>query len=147
MRSLTIPLLALALAFASLLPAGSASAQEAPPAPAPAIPPIVWQLTTFPGVGTGIEPGRYTVQFVPDGTINIRADCNWVLGSWTAANGVLDITVTQTTVAACPEDSLEQPYVQGLDEATTYAIDASMMLTVTGPAGEMRFSPVLPAMA
>jgi len=145
MRTLTIPLLALLPALSSLLSTGSASAQETPPAPA--IPPIVWQLTTFPGVSAGIEPGRYTVQFVPDGTVNIRADCNWVLGVWSGGDGVLDITATRTTVAACPEDSLEQSFVQALDEATTYAIDASMMLIVTGPAGEMRFSPVLPAMA
>jgi heat shock protein HslJ len=147
MRSLTIPLLALVLALASLLPAGSASAQETPPTAAPAIPPIVWRLTSFPGVTAPIEPGRYTVQFLPDGTVNIRADCNWVLGVWNGGDGLLDITAMQTTVAACPEDSLEQPYVQGLDEATGYTIDASMTLIIIGPIGEMRFSPVLPAMA
>jgi heat shock protein HslJ len=112
-----------------------------------AIPPLVWQLTAFPGIATPIEPGRYTVQFVPDGTVAIRADCNWVLGNWTGGNGVLDLTVTQTTVAGCPSDSLEEPFVQALDLATTYALDATMGLTLTGPAGEMRFSPVLPAMA
>ena len=148
MRSLTIPLCALLLALSSLLPAGSASAQEAPPADTGmAIPPLVWQLTAFPGVATPIEPGRYTVQFVPDGSVAIRADCNWVLGTWSGGNGVLDITVTQTTVAGCPPDSLEQPFVQALDVATAYALDAAMGLTLTGPAGDMRFSPVLPAMA
>ena len=148
MRSLTIPLFALVLALSSLLPVGSASAQEAPPPETPmAIPPLVWQLTAFPGIATPIEPGRYTVQFVPDGTVAIRADCNWVLGTWTGGNGVLDLTVTQTTVAGCPADSLEEPFVQALDLATTYALDATMGLTLTGPAGEIRFSPVLPAMA
>ena len=147
MRSLTIPLCALLLALSSLLPAGPAGAQEAPPADAAlAIPPLVWQLTVFPGAGA-IEPGRYTVQFVPDGTVAIRADCNWVLGTWSGGNGVLDITVTQTTVAGCPSDSLEEPFVQALDAATAYALDATMGLTLTGPTGEMRLSPVLPAMA
>ena len=148
MRSLTIPLCALLLALSSLLPAGSASAQDAPPADtALAIPPLVWQLTAFPGIAAPIEPGRYTVQFVPDGTVAIRADCNWVLGTWTGGNGVLDITVTQTTVAGCPADSLEESFVQALDLATTYGLDATMGLTLIGPAGEMGFSPVLPAMA
>jgi heat shock protein HslJ len=148
MRSLTIPLCAVFLALSSLLPAGLTSAQEAPPLDAAqAIPPLVWQLTTFPGAGP-IEPGRYTVQFVPDGTVAIRADCNWVLGTWTGGAGTVDITVTQTTVAACPEDSLEEPFVQALDLATVYVLDAGMGgLILTGPAGEMSFSPVLPAMA
>ncbi len=148
MRSLTAPLLALTLALGSLLLTASAGAQTVPPTPvAPPIPPLAWQLTAFPGVTTGLEPGRYTVQFVPDGTVNIRADCNWVLGTWSGANGVLDITVTMSTVAGCPVDSLEEPYVQALDAATAYTIDASMMLVITGPEGEMRFSPALPAMA
>ena len=118
MRSLTIPLCALLLALSSLLPVGSVSAQEAlPPDAAAAIPPLVWQLTAFPGVATAIEPGRYTVQFVPDGTVAIRAD------------------------------SLEEPFVQALDVATAYALDTAMGLTLTGPSGDMYLSPVLPAMA
>ena len=103
MRSPLILMVAVLLAAASLLPAYSAGAQEIPPdAPAPAIPPIPWQLTAFPGVDTGIEPGRYTVHFLPDETVNIRADCNWVAGFWSGANGALDVTVTMTTVAECP---------------------------------------------
>ncbi len=148
MRSPTILVLVLTLAVSSLLFAGSAAAQTVPAAPvAPPIPPMAWQLTAFPGVTTGLAPGRYTVQFVPDGTVNIRADCNWVLGTWSGANGVLDITVTMSTVAGCPVDSLEEPFVQALDAATTYAFDASMNMIISGPTVEMRFSPALPAMA
>src|ERR671913_1777840 len=148
MRSPLILMVAVLLAAASLLPAHSASAQEIPPdAPAPAIPPIPWQLTAFPGVSTGIEPGRYTVHFLPDETVNIRADCNWVAGFWSGANGALDVTVTMTTVAECPSGSLEEPFVQGLDEATSYAFADGMTLIITGPAGEMRFTPAMPAMA
>jgi heat shock protein HslJ len=136
------------LAAASLAPASSTSAQEVPgDAPAPAIPPIPWQLTQFPGVDAGIEPGRYTVHFLPDETVNIRADCNWVAGFWTGANGALDVTVTMTTVAECPPGSLEEPFVQGLDEATTYTFAEGMTLIITGPNGEMRFTPAMPAMA
>ena len=148
MRSRLLLLVAVLLAAASLAPAYSASAQEVPPgAPTPAIPPIPWQLTTFPGITTGIEPGRYTVHFLPDETVNIRADCNWVAGFWSGANGALDVTVTMTTVAECPSGSLEEPFVQGLDEATSYAFTDGMTLIITGPEGEMRFTPAMPAMA
>jgi heat shock protein HslJ len=148
MRSSLILLIVAVLAAASLTPIHSTSAQDIPEgAPAPAIPPIPWQLTAFPSVETGIEPGRYTVHFLPDGTVNIRADCNWVAGFWSGASGALDVTVTMTTVAECPTGSLEEPFVQALDEATSYTFLDGMVLVVTGPAGEMRFSPAMPAMA
>ena len=148
MRSPLILMVAVLLAAASLLPTSSVGAQEVPPgAPAPAIPPIPWQLTAYPGVDTGIEPGRYTVHFLPDETVNIRADCNWVAGFWSGANGALDVTVTMTTVAECPAGSLEEPFVQGLDEATSYTFADDMTLIISGPAGEMRFTPAMPAMA
>jgi heat shock protein HslJ len=148
MRSPLILMVAVLLTAASLLPAYSAGAQEVPAeAPDPAIPPIPWQLTAFPGVTTGIEPGRYTVHFLPDETVNIRADCNWVAGFWSGANGALDVTVTMTTVAECPAGSLEVPFVQALDEATSYTFADGMTLIITGPAGEMRFTPAMPAMA
>ena len=148
MRSRLLLMVAVLLATVSLAPAYSAAAQDVPAAaPAPAIPPIPWQLTTFPGVTTGIEPGLYTVHFLPDETVNIRADCNWVAGFWTGANGALDVTVTMTTVAQCPTGSLEEPFVQALDEATSYTFADDMTLIIGGPAGEMRFTPAMPAMA
>jgi heat shock protein HslJ len=148
MRSFLVLMVAVLLAAASLMPASSTSAQDIPEAPpAPAIPPIPWQLTAFSGVETGIAPGRYTVHFLPDETVNIRADCNWVAGFWSGANGALDVTVTMTTVAECPTDSLEEPFVQGLDEATSYTFAEGMILIITGPDGEMHFTPAMPAMA
>ncbi|MCA9878064.1 MAG: META domain-containing protein [Thermomicrobiales bacterium] len=110
------------------------------PGPETAIPPIVWSMTEFPAVGPITEPGRYTVQFLEDGQISAKADCNWVAGVWTAADGVLDVTITRTTLAACPPDSLEQPFVQALHDATSYAIDG-FALTISGPTGDMRFMP------
>ena len=148
MRSRLILTVAVLLAAASLLPARAAGAQEIPAnAPSPAIPPIPWQLTAFPGVDAAIEPGRYTVHFLPDETVNIRADCNWVAGFWSGASGALDVTVTMTTVAQCPTGTLEEPFVQALDEATSYAFADGMSLIITSPVGEMRFTPAMPAMA
>jgi heat shock protein HslJ len=148
MRSPLILMLAVLLAAASLLPTYSAGAQDIPSeAPAPAIPPIPWQLTAFSGADASIEPGLYTVHFLPDGTVNIRADCNWVAGFWSGANGALDVSVTMTTVAECPAGSLEEPFVQALDVATSYTFADNMTLIITGPAGEMRFIPAMPAMA
>lgn len=149
MRPMMIALFAAALAVAGIVPAVPARAQSVstPEAgAATAIPPIVWNLIEFPGVGPITEQGRYTVQFLQDGQISAHADCNWVAGLWTAANGALDITITQSTLVGCPADSLEQPFVLELHEATGYVLDG-FSLTIIGPSGEMRFAPEMPAVA
>lgn len=149
MRPVLISLFAFALAVAGMTPATPARAQTVvtpEPGPEMTIPPIVWNLIEFPGVGPITEQGRYTVQFLQDGQISAKADCNWVAGLWTAADGALDITITQSTLAGCPPDSLEQPFVLELHEATGYYLDG-FALTIYGPSGEMRFAPEMPAMA
>ena len=117
-----------------------------PDAVAAVIPPIVWDLVEFPSAGPINEPGRYTVQFLQDGQISVRADCNWVAGLWTATDGALEITITRTTLVGCPPDSLEQPFVVELDNATAYTLDG-FVLTITGPTGVMRFTPAGPPLA
>ena len=133
-------LLTLGVAPGVAMPARAQTVSTPVPGPETAIPPIVWSMTEFPTVGALNEPGRYTVQFLEDGQISAHADCNWVAGNWIAADGVLDVTITRTTLAACPEDSLEQPFVQALHDATNYAIDG-FSLTISGPTGDMRFMP------
>ena len=152
MRPRLLLTFALALVFGASL-AAPAAAQTDPvvetpiPAPVTTIPAIVWNLIEFPGVGPINEPGRYTAQFLPDGQISIRADCNWVAGFWTAGtDGTLDITITQTTLVGCPPDSLEQPFVVTMDEAAYYSLDG-FLLTIGGPQGTMAFAPSMPEMA
>lgn len=133
-------LLALGLAPGVMTPAQAQTVSTPVPGPETAIPPIVWNMTEFPTAGPINEPGRYTVQFLEDGQISAHADCNWVAGVWTAADGVLDVTITRTTLALCPEGSLEQPFVQALHDATGYYVDG-FALTISGPTGDMHFMP------
>lgn len=153
MRSLPIRSLIIAVALGVTAVSPFPAAAQTDPAvvtPAPAapsaIPPVVWNLIEFPGVGPINEPGRYTVQFLPDGQISARADCNWVGGFWTAADGALDITITQTTLVGCPPDSLEQPFVVNLDEAVSFTL-SGFLLTISSPQGTMSFAPEMPAVA
>jgi heat shock protein HslJ len=103
------------------------------------IPPFVWSLTSFPGVGAIAEPGRYTVQFIADGTVAVGADCNRAAGVWSGGDGAIDITVTLSTLALCPEDSLGDPFVQALDAVTSYTL-AGGTLTLHGPSGDLVFT-------
>lgn len=102
------------------------------------IPGFVWTLTDFPGGGEISEP-RYSVQFMPDGTVGIGADCNRASGLWSGGDGALDITVTLQTLAACPPDSLEQPYLQALDGVTGYTLTGTT-LVLHGAAGDLTFT-------
>ena len=65
------------------------------------IPSFVWTLTAFPGVGAIAAP-LYTVQFLPDGTVAIGADCNRAGGTWSGGDGALSIAVTTSTAGLLP---------------------------------------------
>jgi len=60
------------------------------------------------------DPQNYTVQFLEDGTLNVKADCNMKGGTWSASPGEkrLSIEITHSTMAACPEGSLEEEFVR-----------------------------------
>jgi heat shock protein HslJ len=103
------------------------------------IPPFVWSLTSFPGVGPIAEPGRYTVRFMVDGTVGIGADCNRSAGVWSGGDGAIDITATISTLALCPEGSLGQPFLDALNAVTGYTLSGGA-LTLHGAAGDMTFS-------
>jgi heat shock protein HslJ len=103
------------------------------------IPPFVWSLTSFPGVGAITEPGRYTVQIMADGTVAVGADCNRAGGVWSGGDGAIDITVTLSTLALCPEGSLGDPFVQALDTVTGYTVSGGT-LTLHGAAGDLIFT-------
>ncbi len=138
MTVVRISLLVVVIAVLGVVRADAGQAAPLPQA-ASGIPPFVWSLTSFPGVGAVAEPGRYTVQFMADGTIAVGADCNRAAGVWTGDDGVIDITVTLSTLALCPEDSLGDAFVQALDAVTSYTINGGSLL-LHGPAGDMTFS-------
>jgi heat shock protein HslJ len=103
------------------------------------IPPFVWSLTSFPGVGAIAEPARYTVQFAADGNVYVGADCNRAAGVWSGGGGAIDVSVTLSTLALCPEDSIGNAFVQALDAVTSYTVSGGA-LTLHGAAGDMTFT-------
>jgi heat shock protein HslJ len=128
------------LALLTVVGPGAAETTRALPAAqvVDGIPPLVWTLTDFPGVGAIAEP-IYTVQFLADGVVDILADCNRAGGVWSGSGGALTITVTTSTLAYCPPDSLSQPFLQALDGVTGYTL-AGTTLVLHGAAGDMTFA-------
>jgi heat shock protein HslJ len=121
---------------------------QATPVPEPSgIPPVVWELVSFTGADGVLvevtEPSRYTLQFLDDGKLAARFDCNRGSGGFTAAAGELTIGQMATTLALCEPDSLAQPFQLILQDATSYEIDADGLLILRGDGGELRLAPQL----
>ena len=94
--------------------------QQKSSAPEPGIVGPVWQWvqTQYADRTTLIRPADatgYTLQFHSDGKVNIRGDCNAGGGTFTSGGSKLSITITHTTLAACPKDSLEQSFIRDLN--------------------------------
>jgi len=89
------------------------------------------------------DPTNYTVQFQEDGTLNVKADCNQKGGTYSASaeERRLSIEITHSTMAACPEGSLEDEFVRGLTAAAIYFIkDGDLFIDLKYDTGTMKFS-------
>jgi len=89
------------------------------------------------------ETGNYTVRFKEDGTLSVRADCNQKGGTYSVAEAEnrISIEITHSTMAACPEGSLEDEFVRGLSAASIYFIkNGDLYIDLKYDSGTMRFS-------
>jgi heat shock protein HslJ len=77
------------------------------------------------------DPARYTVEFLPDGTVNIKADCNNAGGEYTISGSSLNISITHTTRAACPPDSLSEEFLENLRIAASYQFEGNDLYIAT----------------
>jgi len=89
------------------------------------------------------DPKNYTVEFREDGTVNAKADCNMKGGTYTYSpeEKRLSMEITHSTMAACPEGSLEDEFVRGLSGAAIYFIrDGDLYIDLKYDSGTMQFS-------
>ena len=104
-----------------------------------------WMQTLYNDDRTVVpaDPKNYTVQFRKDGTLNVKADCNQKGGTYSATEVEkrISIEITHSTMAACPEGSLENEFVRGLSAASIYFIkDGDLYIDLKYDSGTMRFS-------
>ena len=120
MRNRTLVALAIAATVALAACSGSSSSLTGK----------TWQLTALThrvANGLGVVPeadqANYTIEFKSDGNYQAKADCNQTSGTYTTtSDGGLTIEPGPTTLVACPEGSLSDEYIQGLTNASGYAI-------------------------
>ena len=104
-----------------------------------------WQINMIAKTDGNITfngPDRYTITFNPDGTANVRADCNnAIMGYTTGEDGSLTLTPGPMTLAACPPGSLDQIFLGGLSNAMSYRMeDGNLLIDMLYESGTMIFS-------
>lgn len=104
-----------------------------------------WQWVAFSGPIEQFdveEPENYTLTFQDDGTVNILADCNNAIGSYTVEGSSLTIEVGPMTLAACPSGSLSDDFVKYLGFAAIHFFEeGDLFVDLMADGGTMRFSP------
>ena len=88
------------------------------------------------------DPSQYTVEFKPDGEVQVKADCNSGNGTYTTEGSSISIEVLAMTRAMCPPESLSDQFVQYLNEAAIYFFEGEeLFLDLPADSGTMRFAP------
>ena len=109
----------------------------------------LWQLVTLTGTdGVAVaidDPTRYTVQFLPEGRLTAKLDCNQGSAGFTASEGVLEVSVMAATLALCEPGSHGDTFGRILQYATSYDIDADGILWLRGDEGVLQLRPAFAA--
>lgn len=117
------------------------------PAPdRPPIPPVIWTLTDIVTGATPTpvpNPTAYTVQFLPDGTVRVRADCNHGHGGYTARPPELSIGDVVMTKVACAPESLSDEFIAALTAVTTYEFQEDALALRAGQGVQLTLKPTL----
>jgi heat shock protein HslJ len=103
---------------------------------------INWQWVSVTDKSTGQTttvptPAQYTIAFAADGFVNGLADCNSFTGTYSQSNG-MTIKITTMTRAACPEGSLDQQYIQLLENVAAGGPDGTGNLALETAGGAQR---------
>lgn len=96
----------------------------------------VWELQSLNGEDVA-DPTRYTLTTTGEG-LALIADCNNVLANLTL--NPLSIETTISTLVACPPDSLDSDYLEGLNNANLISIENGELI-LQSPDGQLRFAP------
>jgi heat shock protein HslJ len=134
----------LALVIAPVAP-GTPTATES------SIPPVVWELVSLSGANgfhADIEDSsQYTLQFLPEGRMAAKLDCNQGGAGFSASDGALEIGQMMSTLALCDVDSNGHNYQVILQSATKYAFDPDGFLLLSGGEGNLKLRATLPGVS
>ena len=107
-----------------------------------------WRLVQFEGgdgeVLTPDDRSKYTLQFLPDGSVSVRVDCNRGSGTWkSAAPGQIELGRLALTRALCPPGSLHDQIVKQWPYIRSYVIrNGHLFLSLMADGGTYELEPV-----
>jgi heat shock protein HslJ len=89
------------------------------------------------------NPENFTLTLNEDGTASIKADCNQVIWTYELDESRLTFDTTgPSTLAMCPEGSLDQQFLERLGNSVTFVLqDGKLFLNLFADAGNMVFQP------
>ena len=88
------------------------------------------------------NPANYTIEFLPDGQLQIKADCNLARGTYTKEGSSLSIKIGPTTRAMCPPESISDRYLKELQAAVIFFFqDGNLYFDLKFDTGTMKFVP------
>jgi len=86
-------------------------------------------------------PERYTLQFLPGGTVSVRADCNRGNASYVRNGNALGFGPIALTRMMCPPGSRDGEFLKGLGAVSGLLFRGSdLVLTLKVDSGSMRFT-------
>jgi heat shock protein HslJ len=86
------------------------------------------------------HPESYTIEFLPEDKVSIRADCNRGSGTYKVVGNELTISIMVLTRAACPPESLSDHYIGDLNETASFVLDdGNLRLNLKMDGGSMVF--------
>jgi heat shock protein HslJ len=87
------------------------------------------------------QPNNYTVRFLEDGRIIVKADCNLKGGVYATDGKKISLEITHSTMAACEEGSLEEQFIRDLTAAVIFFFKGHYLyLDLRHDTGTMLFS-------
>ena len=86
------------------------------------------------------EPGHYTLRLGPNGQLKVRADCNQAGGHYRLDGTSLTLSVTHSTRAACPPESLDKQFLADIAAVIEWHVEENRLrMNLTG-GGTMVFT-------
>jgi heat shock protein HslJ len=105
-----------------------------------------WQGTTYAGNRQVVPdaPERYSIEFMPDGRVQLRADCNRGGARYEARESrSLTLGPAALTKMGCPPGSKDTEFVRQLGDVAAYRfVDGNLVLALNTDNGSMRFAPL-----
>jgi len=101
-----------------------------------------WQYTQRID-GTRTTPTKseqHTLRLGPDGQLDVRADCNRAGGHYQLDGARLTLSLTHSTMAACPPESLDKRFLADVAVVTTWSVEDGRLRLTLLDGGTMVFT-------